>query len=122
MTSETKVWKNINAARIDEWIQYSLKDDMLKVAKNYCVALKSDFERNHDAIIQKFTEQECRIDNQKASIEALRNENAALNSQLTELQRALTESQNELHRLILSTRRRTLYGVCEFLWQRLFKK
>lgn len=125
ITSETKAWKNVNAARIDEWIQYSLKDDMLKVAKNYIVSLKLDFERQHGEMIQKFTEQECRI-------EALRNENAELNSKISALPQELVESQNELraqreklselHGLILNTRHRTLYGALEFLWQKFFKK
>ena len=42
VTSETKAWKNIQAARIDEWIPYASQDDALKVAKNYCASLEKE--------------------------------------------------------------------------------
>lgn len=143
VTSETKAWKNINAARIDEWIQYSLKDDMLKVAKNWCDSLSADFSKRltdqQNAFIQKTSEFEQELSQQKGLIDALRNENtifqnenAELNSKISALQQALAESQNELraqreklaelHGLILNTRHRTLYGALEFLWQKFFKK
>lgn len=99
------------------------------------VKLRADFSKRltdqQNAFIQKTSEFEQELSQQKGLIDALRNENAELNSNISALQQALVESQNELrtqreklaelHGLILNTRHRTLYGACAWLWHKVFK-
>jgi len=123
-----KPWLSSLADNSNDWIPFVKPEDSLKVAKNWCDSLSADFSKRltdqQNAFIQKTSEQ-------KGLIEALRNENAELNSKISALQQALVESQNELrtqreklaelHGLILNTRHRTLYGACAWLWHKVFK-
>ncbi len=104
MAGETKSWKNISAARIDDLIPYVLPNDMLKVAKNYCVSLSDDFMEHFSRLQEKCSEQERRISEQEGKIEAL--------------QMKLSET----YSLLINTRHRTLYGACAWLSHKLFKK
>ncbi|MCR5316875.1 MAG: hypothetical protein K6E22_01485 [Treponema sp.] len=93
VTSETKAWKNMNAAQIDEWLEYSLPDDSLKVAKNYCVSLKNDIEKQQNDFYIKVYEQ------------------------ISNLQQQL----NQTYSLLVNTRHRTLYGACAWVFNKIFR-
>lgn len=103
VTSETKAWKNISAARIDEWIRYSLSEDHLKVAKNYCVSLKSDLEKKNDELAnqvnQKFFEEENKLkkieSNTTQQISAMKETSAEVEAKISTLEAHLA-AQNEI--------------------------
>ena len=141
-----KPWKSADADNADDWIGYVLPDDMLKVAKNYCVSLSKDFmehfshleekcseqeiklgehERHLSEQEQRISEQERRISEQERRIfeqeQRISEQERCLSEQTRKIE-ALQAKLNETHALLINTRHRTLYGACAWLFRKVFKK
>ena len=115
MAGETKSWKNISAARIDDLIPYVLPNDMLKVANKcnheeykipvYVVYEDWSDDGNTGNSYELYTDYDmAKLSEQEGKIEAL--------------QMKLSET----YSLLINTRHRTLYGACAWLSHKLFKK
>lgn len=111
LAGEIKTWKNISAERIEDWISYVLPEDSLRVSKNYCLSLKAELEKQNNELLIKLEEFSSNVANQREQIENQR-------EQIVNLQQQLSNTYN----LLINTRHRTLYGMFEWLFRKIFRR
>ena len=86
--------------------------------KNFGITMYELCSKHDDYLERRLSSQECSIVEQN---QRLAQQDAALAARAQEIC-ALQKKLDDTYNLLWNTRRRTLYGVCEFLWQKFFKK
>ena len=125
LAGEIKTWKNISAERIEDWISCVLPEDSLWVSKNYCLSLKTEFEKQKSELLIKLNDLSSKVLNHHEQIVSHHEQIVSHHEQIASQQKQIVNMQQQLsntYNLLINTRHRTLYGMFEWLFRKIFRR